>query len=57
MSWKKKWTRFKKRAKPKLVAAGKVQIRLENQFKDWTGIGKRQKKQQDPFKKFGQFFG
>ena len=58
MSWKKKWTQFKKRAKPKLVAAAKVQMRLEDQFMDWTGIGKKEQKQQkDPFKKFRQFFG
>lgn len=57
MSWKKKWTVFKTKAKPKMVAAAKVQIRLEDQFKDWTGIGKHEEKKEDPFKRFNDFFG
>lgn len=40
-----------------MVAAAKVQIRLEDQFKDWTGIGKHEEKKEDPFKRFNDFFG
>ena len=58
MSWKKnlkkKWSKIKKRAKPALLYAGKLEIGLEKEFADMSKvqIGSKTKSKKDPLNEF-----